>query len=104
MTNRITDNPPLPHLAAKSANVIPILLVRVLVVLLCSFIFAGLSLELMDDIQGLMAYTLLLLWYLYYEIRRGRRTILDRGGGIYSFVVKIGADIDQVYSTSQKFK
>ncbi len=69
MTNRITDNPPLPHLAAKSANVIPILLVRVLVVLLCSFIFAGLSLELMDDIQGLMAYTLLLLWYLYYEIR-----------------------------------
>src|SRR4030066_2047311 len=37
-------------------------------------------------------------------IRRGRWTILGRGGGIYSFVAKIGVGIDQVYSTSPKFK
>src|SRR5207253_5801985 len=28
-------------------------------------------------------------------IRRGRRTTFGRGGGIYSFVAKIGVDIDQ---------
>src|SRR4030042_1358736 len=38
------------------------------------------------------------------SIRRGRRTILDRGGGIYSFVAKIGVDIDQVYSISLKYE
>src|SRR5437868_15476215 len=28
-------------------------------------------------------------------IRRGRRTTFGRGGGIYSFVAKMGVDIDQ---------
>ena len=30
------------------------------------------------------------------SIRRGRRTTLGRGGGIYSFVAKIGVGIDQL--------
>src|SRR5512139_507436 len=32
------------------------------------------------------------------SIRRGRRTVLARGAGIYSFVAKIDVAIDQLYN------
>ena len=35
------------------------------------------------------------------SIRRERRTTFGRGGGIYSFVARIGVDIDQVYGLRQ---
>src|SRR3990172_9512081 len=36
------------------------------------------------------------------SIRRGRRTIFGRGGGIYNFVAKIVVDIDPLYNSPRK--
>jgi len=36
------------------------------------------------------------------SIRRGRRTIFGRGGGIYNFVAKIVVDIDPLYNSPQR--
>ena len=38
------------------------------------------------------------------SLKRGRRTRFGRGGGIYSFVAKIGVDIDQLYNSHPKIQ